>query len=120
MKFSTTILILSITLLANGCGEKEEEKKEVLRTVKYESVKLAGGEQIRTFSGIARAKDEMQLSFRSGGIISAGNVDVGQKVKKGTLLARLDNIEANLAYEKSVSSLSAARSAMNTAKNELE
>lgn len=120
MKFSIYTVTLSLLFLAVSCADKEEVKEEVLRTVKYEEVGTSDDQQIRTFSGVAKAKDEISLSFRSGGIITQANVDAGQTVKKGALLARLDNIEADLAYEKSVSSLSAAKSAMSTMKNELE
>ena len=48
------------------------------------------------------------------------NVETGQQVKKGALIARLDNVEASLAYEKSVSALNGAESAMTTSQQELE
>jgi RND family efflux transporter MFP subunit len=38
----------------------------------------------------------------------------GQPVKKGALLGRLDNVEAQLAYEKAISELDRAKSEMNT------
>lgn len=110
-------LVVSMALAA--CGGKKEIKEEVLRPVRYQVVGTLDAQQIRTFSGIAKAGDKIELSFRSSGIISAINVKVGQAVKKGDLIARLDNIEANLAYEKSASALKAAESSMNTAKTEL-
>ena len=43
------------------------------------------------------------------------NIRVGQEVKEGDLLAQLDNTEAILSLEQAVSSLTGARSIMNTA-----
>ncbi|GGI56998.1 efflux RND transporter periplasmic adaptor subunit [Winogradskyella haliclonae] len=114
--FSALILFLSL----NSCKEKTETKEEVLRPVKYEVVGTSNAQTIRTFSGSAKAMDAINLSFRSGGIITKVNHWKGASVKKGDVIAKLDNIEANLAYEQSVSSLNAARSAMNTAKSSLD
>ena len=114
----TPAIITLLTLCS--CGSKEEQKEEVLRPVKYQVVGTSDTQRIRTFSGVAKAGDDINLSFRSGGIIIQVNVVKGQKVKKGQLIARLDNIEANLAYEKSISELNSAESAMNTTKAELD
>ena len=103
-----------------ACQGKEEVKEEVLRPVKYQVAGAGSEERIRTFSGIAKAGNEIELSFRSGGIIEVTNVETGQQVNKGDLIARLDNVEARLAYEKSVSALNSAESALSTAQKELE
>lgn len=112
--------LLMVFMVLTGCGSEEAPKEPVLRPVKYQSVSRADAANQRSFSGVAKAANEVNLSFRSGGIITEINVKKGQTVKKGTLIARLDNVEANLAYEKSISSLNSAESAMNTAKAELE
>ena len=117
-KFSIlTILVLSVL---NSCKDKVEQKEEVLRPVKYQVVGTSDAQKIRSFSGVAKAGDEIELSFRSNGIITDLNVTVGQKVKKGDLIAKLDNVQANLAYEQSVSALNSANSAMKTAKSALD
>jgi RND family efflux transporter MFP subunit len=106
--------------MLNACKEKEVIKKEILRPVQFQVVGSSDAQKIRTFSGIAKAGDEIELSFRSNGIITALNIKVGQKVNKGDLIAKLDNVQANLAYEQSVSALNSAKSAMNTAKSSLD
>jgi len=121
MRFNTyKVLFLFVLIILNSCKEKVEEKTVVLRPVKFEVVGSANTESIRTFSGVARAGDEIDLSFRSNGIITKLNAVVGQQVKKGDLIARLDNVQANLAYEQSISALNTAKSAMNTAKSSLD
>jgi multidrug efflux system membrane fusion protein len=114
------IFFVSLLIFMSACKEKVEEKTVVLRPVKYEVVGTANAQMIRTFSGVAKAGDEIELSFRSNGIITTMNVKVGQQVKKGDLIAKLDNVQANLAYEQAVSSLNSARSAMNTSKSSLD
>ncbi|MEL7119931.1 MAG: efflux RND transporter periplasmic adaptor subunit, partial [Bacteroidota bacterium] len=58
----------------------------------------------------------INLSFRNSGIITQLNIKLGQKVRRGQLLAKLDNVQARLAYEQSVTQLNSAASQMNTAK----
>ena len=121
MKFHNLIFtgLLSI-LLISGCTKKESARKEVIRPVKYEIVGKNNAQKSRTFSGVISASDEIELSFRSTGVITTLNAKVGERVKKGDLLMKLDNVQAQLAYEQSLSALSSAKSAMNTAKSSLE
>ncbi len=121
MKFVKQILLtLFAFLMLNACKDKEIKKEEVLRPVQYRVVGSSSAQNIRTFSGVAKAGDEIELSFRSNGIITTLDIKVGQKVNKGDLIAKLDNVQANLAYEQSVSALNSAKSAMNTAKSSLD
>lgn len=121
MKYFRNNLLILLTLLTfSSCKEEEKKKEEVLRPVNYQIVGTSDAQKIRSFSGVARAGDEIELSFRSNGIITELNVTVGQKVNKGDLIARLDNVQANLAYEQSISALNSANSAMKTAKSALD
>ncbi len=118
--FNRIILSLIIISLFIACSSKKGDKKEVIRPIKYEIVSKLNALKTRTFSGVASASDEIELSFRSSGIITKLNIKIGQRVNKGDLLMRLDNIHAQLAYEQSLSALNSAKSAMNTAKSSLE
>lgn len=121
MKFKNHIILsLFVLIVLSACKEKVVEKKAVLRPVKYEVVGTAEAQNIRTFSGTVKAADEIELSFRANGIITELNAKVGQQVKKGDLIAKLDNVQANLAYEQAKSAVKAAQSAMNTSKSNLE
>lgn len=121
MKFvKHIVLIVFGFLMLTACKDKEVQKEEVLRPVEYQVVGNLNSQKIRTFSGVAKAGDEIELSFRSTGIITTLDIKVGQKVNKGDLIAKLDNVQANLAYEQSVSALNSAKSAMNTAKSSLD
>lgn len=101
-------------LLGGACNRHKVEKEEILRPVRYMIAGSAESRQVRTFSGWARVGSDVTLSFRNAGIIVEKNVSKGQFVKKGTLLGRLDNIETQLAYEKTLSELERAQSEMNT------
>jgi RND family efflux transporter MFP subunit len=114
------IFLLVLTLYSLGCSRKEQPKEEVLRPVKYMVVGSNNLNQVRTFSGNAKAGNEIELSFRESGVIQNINVSKGDRVKKGQLIARLDNIEANLDFERAITEVNRTESAMNTAKAELD
>lgn len=104
------------SLFFMSCGEDKKEEKPPLRPVAFQEVALLGGEATRTFSGTANTDKVINLSFRSNGIITEFNLKIGQSIKKGQLLAKLDNVQSRLNYENSLSSLNSAQSQMNTAK----
>ena len=109
------ITLFTILLaISAGCGKKEETR-EMLRPVRYIVAEPGDIRQVRTFSGMARVGSDVTLSFRNSGIIVEKNVTRGQAVTKGQLLGRLDNVEAQLDYEKAVSEVERAASEMFTA-----
>ncbi|WP_243398952.1 efflux RND transporter periplasmic adaptor subunit [Hanstruepera neustonica] len=116
MKHTGKIWMLFLTILIMACGKKEETKAEVLRPVKYTEVTYSGGEKVRNFSGTAKTEKIINLSFRNTGIIVMLDMKLGQQVKKGDLLAQLDNVQARLNYESALESKNSAESQMNTAK----
>ncbi len=115
-KTSTFGLFLLGTLLFLSCGEEEKKEVKFVRPVKSHIVSFVGGEKVRTFSGTAQTEKIINLSFRNTGIITEFDIKLGQRVKKGQLLAKLDNVQSRLAYEQSVTQLNSAASQMNTAK----
>ncbi len=108
--------LVIMTLLLFACGEEEKVAEKLTRPVKYQEVGYLGGEKIRSFSGTARTDKIINLSFRNTGIITEFDIKLGQKVKKGQMLGRLDNVQSRLAYEQAVTQLNSAESQMNTAK----
>ncbi|MEO1012469.1 MAG: efflux RND transporter periplasmic adaptor subunit [Bacteroidota bacterium] len=103
-----------------ACSGKKEVKEEFVRPVEYIEVSYGQGGKERTFSGTARTEKIVNLSFRNTGILMQLDIRLGQTVKKGQLLGKLDNVESRLNYERAVSSLNSAESQMNTAKLSLD
>ncbi|WP_231372764.1 efflux RND transporter periplasmic adaptor subunit [Aureivirga sp. CE67] len=121
MKKSIFIILLGLIFTFTSCGNDEKVQTEQrVRPVKFTEIGFIGGERTRTFDGVARNNKEVNLSFRISGIITYYNLKSGQKVKKGELLAKLDNAETTLAYEQAVASLNSSKSALNTAKSTLD
>jgi len=84
-----------------ACGKQEEEKKEVIRPVKYQRVAPGGGLKTRSFTGTAVSGTETRMSFKVSGNINSLRVKIGQEVNKNTLLATLDATDYELQYEQS-------------------
>ncbi len=109
-------LYASITMLAASCGGEEAVQEKTLRPVVYQEVGYEGNLRQRTFSGTAQTDKVINLSFRNTGIITRFDISLGQTVRKGELLAELDNVSARLAYEQTLARLRSAESQMKTAK----
>ncbi len=115
-----SFVVIMTALFASACGGPATEDARALRPLRYQVVGYAGGETTRTFSGTAETGSFVNLSFRSGGVVTELNMRVGQVVSRGELLASLDNVAARLAYEQSVSSQNSAASQMTTARLALD
>ena len=107
--FSTIILIIS-------CGE-DEEKEEILRPVRYQKIFTTGGASERTFTGTAKVGIESNLSFKVGGTISEIKLKVGDIVKKGQVLAKLNPTDLSLQEKEAEAALKEAESQLLNAKN---
>ncbi len=97
LKFSCTAL--AGVLLLTGCGKVEPPaEEEVIRPVR--AIKIDDPTQLkgRTFSGRAKATQEVDLSFRVAGPLITFPVNVGDLVKKDDVVARIDprDFEVNL------------------------
>ncbi len=110
------VLLMSISLVLFSCSKEEKKEEKLIRPVKYQQVGFLGGQKVRTFSGTAQTEKIINLSFRNSGIITTFDIKLGQKVRKGDLLAKLDNVASRLSYEQTVTQLNSAASQMNTAK----
>lgn len=96
--------LLLFLFFAIGCGVEEETiKEEVIRPVKYMSISTTDVSDMHTFSGTSQAKEESNLSFRVAGKVNKIYVKVGQKVKKGALIAALDAADYNIQLQQAVS-----------------
>jgi len=98
MKSTLTISVFAFMLLQMGCGKEKPEQKAITLGEDVISVQLSTvetsvrAEPIRV-SGTVASVEEARLSFKIGGMISQVFVKEGQTVRKGQLLAILDQTE---------------------------
>lgn len=107
-------LIAAIGFTLSGCNDKKEEAAEVVRPVKV--VEIAQADTVRKldYSGSVKARTDMNLGFRVSGKIIERKVDIGQKVKPGDVLARIDPTDYALAVRRSQADLDSAEKQMQT------
>jgi RND family efflux transporter MFP subunit len=95
-------------LMPAGCRKAASESEAIrpVRAIKVGDLKAMQG---REFPGRAKAKDEVDLSFRVSGPLISLPVDVGTKVKKGDVIAAIDSRDFQAALDSAQGNLSVAR-----------
>ncbi|MGF7159439.1 RND family efflux transporter MFP subunit [Rhodoligotrophos appendicifer] len=99
-------------LILGACSEQQaaESKAEPPRPVQVTRVILAPAQDEKTFVGTVKARHESALGFRLAGKITARLVNVGETVKAGQSLARLDPEDLSLELQSAEAELAAAQS----------
>lgn len=87
-------MVLSTLLLLTGCSEQQAGsavvQPELARPAKIVPVASAGLSMLRTYPGSLVAAEHADLAFRVGGELVELPAQAGLQVKKGDLLAQLD------------------------------
>jgi RND family efflux transporter MFP subunit len=117
--FKRIVWLLCIAVGLAACKEKPEIV-EVVRAIKTITVKEQPAEQIRKFSGQVAAVDSSGLSFEVGGQVESVEVDIGDRVKKGEMLAVLDPEPYKLDVDAAEAELVKARDNVTKTKAEYE
>jgi RND family efflux transporter MFP subunit len=110
MHSKTIPLALSLYVAAallSGCS-RPAPSEEPIRAVKVLTVGVQGMGAGGEFAGEVRARVESRLGFRVGGKIVRRNVELGQRVKAGEILAQLDPQDYQLAAQAARAQVSAA------------
>ena len=92
---SLTALAAASALLAACTGQPAPVA--VVKPVFVTTVTQSAAGQTRTFTSVVRARVETELGFRTGGKVVERLVEVGDLVKAGQALARLDTADYQLA-----------------------
>ncbi|WP_422134063.1 efflux RND transporter periplasmic adaptor subunit [Endozoicomonas sp. ALD040] len=88
--FLLTSLVAAVLVLS-GCSQPQEEQKVVTRPVKLFKVEDSNAGNLRQFPAKVYASKEAEISFRIPGELVEFPVKQAEEVKKGQLLARLDD-----------------------------
>ncbi len=85
-----TLACLVFSLLLTGCEEPPIVKKEVVRPVKIHTIGSLTPEAVLEYPGTIRAHQTAEMGFEVSGRVIERLVKEGDRVTKGTVLARLD------------------------------
>ena len=113
------IWMLCLAVAMTACKEKPEVV-ETIRAIKTITVKDQATEQVRKIAGIVAAVESSGLSFQVGGQVEEVKVDIGDRVKKGQVLAVLDPEPYQLAVDATSSELVKAKANVTNTKSEYE
>lgn len=115
--FSST-LILTALLTLTACDPPPEIISHT-PLVKYEIAQAVDDQQRRSLSGIVQAAQSSTLSFQVSGKIASVNVNNGSQVKRGDVLAALEQRDYQLDLNKAQADLAAKQSDFNERKSNL-
>ena len=101
------LTFVAATALLVGCS-RPAPSEEPIRAVKVLTVGVEGMRSGGEFAGEVRARVESRLGFRVGGKIVRRQVELGQRVKAGEVLAQLDPQDYQLAAQAAKAQVAAA------------
>jgi len=100
--------VLSIACMLLACGAHPAPPAEV-RSVRTVVAGAGAGGESAAYTAEVRSRHEADLSFQVGGKLIRRAVEVGSAVRKGAVLAQLDDTDQRLSAASAASALSAAR-----------
>ncbi|HEY1245504.1 MAG TPA: efflux RND transporter periplasmic adaptor subunit [Hyphomicrobiaceae bacterium] len=120
-RIARRLAVVGIAAALAGCrGEAAPEVPEVVRPVKVATVAAAPEGRTLSYSGVVRARVESNIGFRVGGKIVERAVNVGDRVKVGQLIARLDDTDLKLAENSAKAAVASARTRRDVTRDNLE
>jgi RND family efflux transporter MFP subunit len=115
----SAIVVLAALLLA-ACSAETAPAPKSERPVQIQRVAFETGAAAREFVGVVRARYETDLGFRVAGKMTARIVNVGDRVRAGDVIARLDPQDLQLQVESAEAELAAATSNLTQAAADLQ
>ncbi len=115
MRSKILFFMLATIVLLPGCKE-EVKVEQPVRPVRVMKISDSTDPELRTFPGKVKATREATLAFRVAGQIEHFSVKEGDYIKKGQIIASLDERDFQAAVADLEAKLRGARSIMNEAK----
>jgi membrane fusion protein, multidrug efflux system len=90
--------------------------QRLIRPVKVMTLGGSVPQDVRTFPGMVQATREVDLAFRVGGPLVELDVKIGQRIKKGAVIARIDARDFEINRIRLSAALNEARAGLNAMK----
>jgi RND family efflux transporter MFP subunit len=111
------ILIISILFFFTACEKTAPKVEKKIRPVRYGKIMKSGAATTNTFAGTSQSSNVANLSFKVAGSINSFDLKIGDKVKKGQVIARIDATDYTVTYDQSLANLKKAESQINSAQS---
>lgn len=112
--------VLAAVAVLSGCDKEIEAVDEQLRPVRYMVVENPLALRTRTFTGSSKSAQQSRLSFKVAGTVVKMPVQVGDALKAGDLVARLDPSQYELQLQQSQASLMQSQASARNAESNYE
>jgi RND family efflux transporter MFP subunit len=116
--FRVSLLAPAIAAMLVSCQPAEPPAAAQPRPVRVVTVERRAAGETVSLSGQIEAETEVSLSFRVGGRVIARGVNVGDRVKPGQVVARLEPEPAENALRSARANLAAAESLLTKTRND--
>jgi len=113
-------LVIGAALALSACQQQVVRAPEPVRPVKVMKVEASAATREIDFSGSVKARHEADLGFRVAGKIAERLVNVGDHVEPGTVLARLDTNDLDLALKSAEANVNSANARLEIAQMQLQ
>lgn len=118
LKFVLISLVVSCSVVVSACQKKQPEVEQSPFVMVTQPI--SSHDELKSYAGDVQARQQTALAFRVGGQITERFVDVGQRVKYGQVLAKLDVKDAQLNLNAAQAQLDNAQSALKIADQEFK
>jgi RND family efflux transporter MFP subunit len=112
--------LLALLALLAACKPVEKPEPEPIRPVRVTTVESRDGGETVSLTGQVEAQEEVNLSFRVGGRMIERSVNVGDQVRAGQVVARLESDTPRNALRSARAELTAVRARLVEAQNNFE
>jgi RND family efflux transporter MFP subunit len=114
------VLVIAAASLLGACAPEVEAVAPEARPVRTVTIERSQAGVTKTFTGRVEAQDEVALGFRIAGRISENDLKLGDRVKPGQVLARLESQNEMNALRTAQANLAAAQGQLTQARNHFE
>jgi RND family efflux transporter MFP subunit len=112
------MIAMSLTFTSAACSTKEasgaKEEQTEAKNVEVTAVSKESLDAISNLSGTLQPYDETVVSFEVAGRIVDMSANIGDSIKKGSVLTRMDASEYELQVEKASKTIQEAQAALNS------
>jgi len=119
-RFARLALVCAVPLVVSACGAEPEATAPEVRPVRTIVTTTRGVGNAVSLTGHVEARNEVSYGFRVGGRIIERLVNVGDSLKAGQVIARLDPQNETNAVRSAQAALTAAEGQLTVARNTYE